>query len=312
MKIPLSLVLLGMAGVAAVSAWVAAGPGRIQELTDFEQQRAVRPEVRERQAALARKPESYLVFGILPPEITAVTYDAWQFGSQFVVMRTLDVAGARPSREEAAFKSGFFKNQLGKITSVNFVSMRDDYFVPGLLVGCRPPPPEDLSPGPPGRRGVRPAPGPPGRRGVKAAPIPGDGSALKDWLADGVDTYAPLVGGFRTIDRSVRDFEDREVFLAEVSYHSEKDNLDMKAIFATWASPQSGNAYLLFAMTAPEFTPDDALDLVLKEICILSDDIDLPPRELGDPLRGLNISKAYKKSIKDGNTGNTVSIPWHF
>lgn len=263
MKIPLSLALLGMAVVATVAAWAAPG-GRIPEMPEFELPKVVRPEKPE--APALGRPESYLVFGIMPGEISAVTYDAWILGTDFVMMRTLDASGEKPEREKAAFKS-----HLGEITAVNFVSMRDDYFVPGVF---------------------------------KAAPMTAawDGSALAAWLADGVDTYGELVGGFQSVYLHEMDLDGRQVEYAKVLYHSEKDNLDIQAIFATWASAESGNAYLLFAMTAPEFTPDDALDKVLSAVSNLGDYIEVPVQGSGDPLKGLNVACSGGCSSADGKT----------
>lgn len=243
---------------------LAPGGGRLPELPDFELPTPQRPD--DNRVEVTGPPESYVVFGIMPPEISAVTYDAWILGPHFAVMSTLDATpSTRPERERPASLG-----QLGTITAANFVSMRNNYFVPGVF---------------------------------KAAPMGSRWSdtTLEAWLEDGVDTYAPLVGGFRDKNRGERRVEGHAVHFVEVSYRSEKDNLEMDAIFATWASPKSGNAYLLFAMTAPEFTPDDALDLVLAEILNLGDYIDIEQGS-GDPLKGLNVACSGGCSSADGKT----------
>ena len=55
-------------------------------------------------------------------------------------------------------------------------------------------------------------------------------------------------------------------------------------------------------MTAPEFTPDDALDKVLSAVSNLGDYIELPLQGSGDPLKGLNVACAGGCSSADGKT----------
>lgn len=263
MKTQWPLLALMLALTASLTA-LAPG-GRLPDLPEIDLPAPLRPD--DNRVAITGPPDSYLVFGIMPPEISAVTYDAWIFGTRFAVLNTLDATpSARPPRERPASL-----RQLGEITAVNFVSMRDNYFVPGIF---------------------------------KAAPMGARWSdtTLDAWLDDGVDTYAPLVGGFRNKSRGERRVEGHAVRFVEVSYFSQKDNLEMEAVFATWGSTQSGNAYLLFAMTAPEFTPDDALSLVLAEIANLGDYIDIEQGS-GSPLKGLNVT-----STGNSADGKTVEV----
>ncbi len=207
------------------------------------------------------KVEGYLVLGESFSSDSSVTYSAFQVGEQFVVWTGPEESmHTEPTAGETERKGDV---PVENIRIISGLYIKDDSFSPIVI-----------------------------RWGQATTAMQPE--AATKWLSAGIASYSGMssVSNFKVEEEGKLQAEGKKVLFAEVSYYEQLDGSQFSGLFAAWYDDNSSNVLLLSVMGTPE-TVDLFRGTVLQEIVIITDD--LPDKASGDPLRGLNISRAKKR-----------------
>lgn len=204
----------------------------------------------------------YLVIGEF--SFPSVTYDAFQFGEQFVVWTSPKESSSTLSAPRETERKDVVPVENIRIISGLFI--KDDFFAPIVIEW--------------------------GQATTAMQP-----EATTKWLSEAIVYYSdlPSVSDFKVEREGESQAEGKKVLFAEVSFYEQRDDYQYSGLFAAWYDDNSSNVLLLFAMGTPG-TMDLFIETVLPEIVIITDD--LPLTGGGDPIKGLR----GRSRPKDGKT----------